>query len=489
MRDDAKLVTGNPPNDYDYRKFADILNRIETFSTAISSTGPIRISELYTTNLATSGTDLKDGQVWNNGGLLVVNPFDAAAARTALGVPADSDLTSVVTGPASSVDGHIPVFNGTTGKVIEDGYSPSYFQQSLADIGSFELGVNLTGDRNSYIDFHSDATNTDFSARILRNPGVNGALAISNNGTGAFTYNSNTIWHSGNFTPANYAPINTPTFTGGFVDVRSAVTTNYGLFQATNSSGTRGFYLGWGNGGTVVNFTGDAATTLSMQGWTTITTGASFTTSGGISATGGISTTGSVSGFIFYDRAGTSPVQWQWYATGGSAYLWSSAGANVLAIDNSSTFSYLGNTIYHAGNYPIAQAATGTTLVQRTSAGYVYATYFNASHGVTTAGSNVSEVYCGVGDGFLRKYTTASVASVLISSLAFGAVGTYALLRINSGTNPGPGGTFAGSTAHFCSADATQAASPIPAGTWMIMGGLAGTGGGTGSTTVCRRIA
>jgi len=55
---------------------------------------------------------------------------------------------------------------------------------------SIELGVRGTGDRNSYIDFHSSGTPgaIDHSARIIRSPGVNGSFDFSNTGTGAMTF-------------------------------------------------------------------------------------------------------------------------------------------------------------------------------------------------------------------------------------------------------------------------------------------------------------
>lgn len=49
MRDDFKLVTGDAPSDYDYRRIADILNRIEDFTNKLLSVGPIRISEIHGT--------------------------------------------------------------------------------------------------------------------------------------------------------------------------------------------------------------------------------------------------------------------------------------------------------------------------------------------------------------------------------------------------------------------------------------------------------
>ena len=58
------------------------------------------------------------------------------------------------------------------------------FQAGAKLAAAIELGQSLTGDRVSYVDFHSDATYSDYSARIARMGGPNGELALSSRGTG-----------------------------------------------------------------------------------------------------------------------------------------------------------------------------------------------------------------------------------------------------------------------------------------------------------------
>jgi hypothetical protein len=54
---------------------------------------------------------------------------------------------------------------------------------------NIELNVNGTGDRYSYIDFHSDNTYTDFSLRLIRyNTGLNAASELSHRGTGNLNF-------------------------------------------------------------------------------------------------------------------------------------------------------------------------------------------------------------------------------------------------------------------------------------------------------------
>jgi hypothetical protein len=57
-------------------------------------------------------------------------------------------------------------------------------------LGGIELGLHGTGDRNTFIDFHSSGTpgSLDFSGRVIRGAGVNGNLEIRNTGTGVIDF-------------------------------------------------------------------------------------------------------------------------------------------------------------------------------------------------------------------------------------------------------------------------------------------------------------
>lgn len=65
-------------------------------------------------------------------------------------------------------------------------------------------------------------------------------------------------------------------------------------------------------------------------------------------------------------------------------------------------------------NLPIDQAATPLTIVQRTSAGYVFAVYFNQSSALENFG--MSEIYAGIGDGYHRKISPANFQAQLALS-------------------------------------------------------------------------
>lgn len=86
------------------------------------------------------------------------------------------------------------------------------------------------------------------------------------------------------------------------------------------------------------------------------------------------------------------------------------------------------------------------------------------------------------------KITTAAIGEAL-AAVPFGNVGTIAMVRFNSGANPGPGGTTAGSNLKYTSASANDASSPVPTGTWRLMGNIAATGGSSGSISLAQRIA
>ena len=82
---------------------------------------------------------------------------------------------------------------GTTGpRAAFDNVGASYLGSTMVySSGSMEVGIAGSGDRNAYFDFWADDTNTDYSARLIRAPGVNGELRLRNNGTGLFAIGTN----------------------------------------------------------------------------------------------------------------------------------------------------------------------------------------------------------------------------------------------------------------------------------------------------------
>lgn len=67
-----------------------------------------------------------------------------------------------------------------------DGQHISYLQRNFEDIGSVNLGAQLSGDRNIFMDFVADgaAGATNYSTRLIRNGGANGTFDIVQLGTG-----------------------------------------------------------------------------------------------------------------------------------------------------------------------------------------------------------------------------------------------------------------------------------------------------------------
>jgi hypothetical protein len=90
------------------------------------------------------------------------------------------------------------------------------------------------------------------------------------------------------------------------------------------------------------------------------------------------------------------------------------------------TFTYNGNTIWHAGNdgvdsglnadlldgYNASEVANGSTIMARTGQGYAYATYFNQSSN-EQENPNVTSVIVSSGDGFFRKATPAYLGTLM----------------------------------------------------------------------------
>ena len=79
--------------------------------------------------------------------------------------------------------------------------SPVEVMATLVSGDSVEINTGGSGDRYSFIDFHSSGAprSLDFSTRIIRNPGVNGTLRIAQTGTGGTSVDGN-LTATGNIT-------------------------------------------------------------------------------------------------------------------------------------------------------------------------------------------------------------------------------------------------------------------------------------------------
>ncbi len=110
-----------------------------------------------------------------------------------------------------------------------------------------ELNYYGTGDRLSYIDFHSDDTYTDFGARILRNKGSNGNIDFQNRGSGDIKFFVNTSQEvlnldaSGN---VNVGLFNPSSLFHAYGDIKAEGNVSYGAYgMRTNTkqdAGLRG---------------------------------------------------------------------------------------------------------------------------------------------------------------------------------------------------------------------------------------------------------
>ena len=90
-------------------------------------------------------------------------------------------VTSVQLADDSVLPTKIP--NGTISSSKLTIGAPSWDETTTYLNRGVEIGSSITADSNSYIDFHSSPT-VDWDARIIRAPGTNGALTVSNAGSG-----------------------------------------------------------------------------------------------------------------------------------------------------------------------------------------------------------------------------------------------------------------------------------------------------------------
>lgn len=68
MRDDLNINLGLAPSEYDSAYFNDIVRQIEIYVTRLTAVGPIRVSTVNISNLPTSATGLRTGDLWNDAG-------------------------------------------------------------------------------------------------------------------------------------------------------------------------------------------------------------------------------------------------------------------------------------------------------------------------------------------------------------------------------------------------------------------------------------
>jgi hypothetical protein len=105
------------------------------------------------------------------------------------------DGGDIVLTPGTSVGGTDGIVNADGVLFATNGITAtatSRLSTHQLDSSAIEMNLFGTGDRDCFIDFHSDDTNVDKSARIIRNLGVNGALDIINIGSGTTTISSET---------------------------------------------------------------------------------------------------------------------------------------------------------------------------------------------------------------------------------------------------------------------------------------------------------
>lgn len=175
-----------------------------------------------------------------NGATSILNRADLASAR----ITGDLNATSGATGPAAEVayvpglnTAYLTGYNRTTAAYVPLAVAGQYFS------------VNTNGSERARF--------TDTAANIYQNMGIAGTL----NATGAITQNGAQVYHTGNFNPANYAPIANPNHTGlvtiaptaDALGLRIGASSNgTGFIQlGTNATGSNNFHFGTGTDGTL----------------------------------------------------------------------------------------------------------------------------------------------------------------------------------------------------------------------------------------------
>ena len=133
-----------------------------------------------------------------------------------------------------------------------------------------EINIEGSGDRNAYFDLWADDTNTDYSARLIRAPGVNGELRLRNKGTGLIALGTNNsddmvIADGGDVGIGTSAPT-------AKLDVRGSAVFNDGSidadFRIESNNNTNAFQINGGTDDVIVNGDGSSETDFRVEGGT-----------------------------------------------------------------------------------------------------------------------------------------------------------------------------------------------------------------------------
>lgn len=233
---------------------------------------------------------------------------------------------------------------------------------------------------------------TDASGNMV----VYAGLSVNNGANG--------VWHSGNFTPSNYAQLTGATFTSsinvtptssGSVGLAGGSASNPGYVEFRTAEGTRRGYMGWGNGASRMQF-------VAENGWAWEFSGAvNFTTipqTGGVnlittpigSWTGNMSVTGSAGIAMTLQAAGANVGLRVIGGTGQDVAIFeggTSQDAIVKIIGNGTTNAYLLMMNGTNGERVRAYADNSRNFVVSTNSGATNSMLLDSSHNLTAAGN------------------------------------------------------------------------------------------------------
>ena len=139
-------------------------------------------------NIQSNGTQINlqkpDGskmiEAINNGNVVLYSNGTERLRVNGTGI----DVTGEVQADTLDIDGTADISSTlSTGNILN-------VRQAGTGDATIKLGITRAGDGNSYLDFISDATNP-YSFRVIRTPGVNGAVNLQQAGTGDFRIKTN----------------------------------------------------------------------------------------------------------------------------------------------------------------------------------------------------------------------------------------------------------------------------------------------------------
>ena len=390
-------------------------------------------------------TNVKGANLWVNGtsNLIIqhdgtngyIRPLNGGSLFLGSGTTNTVNVTSVAVG----ITGNLTVtgvINGSTVNTSGSGVGYTSLQRGTATHSGYIEFISAAGNRQGYIGFSNtnaaqDAGTVNYNAGTHLFTGVVsfnsetsttvGALGSTAGNQQVVTTNTGTTTNTDSLITRLYRVANGSTWETATHEIRRKVDASDGAYvRFGGTSDISRFAIGNGAGTDSIVATSGAITLNSPQvNITGNTSGSSLSINGtGNSGRGAeIGMTGT----------GSNPSKYVRVLNGNFELINNAYTAGIFTVTDAGVASATAafNAPLYNG-YSISEAATGSTLAARTSAGYLYTSYLNQSSPNSENPSISQVMVTSASDGFLRKASIAHLTSSLSGTAPISITGSAA---------------------------------------------------------------